>query len=299
MIEIRLSVFLCISLLSCSPSPPAGAHGGDEDSGSDATIREEDAQADAGGDGPALQGNCEPVKGPCDLVLQDCPAGQQCALAQKGSGYTTTCAPAHPVQHIAKGYPCCPPATTSGDPCLPGLECIGNPCVGDAGGGRCTPHCCTNDDTPCGSSPEGFEGHCDLNIVDNANTPLYSVCDYAPPCKPLGIVPCPAGDTCLVQDTSGGGKCSQIFNQGAAALKEGQACSFANQCDDGMMCLNGTSPDGGSGAVCTYLCYVAGDSPPFDAGALSDKPGGGGCPKGERCAGAQQIFPDWLGVCTR
>lgn len=281
-----------------SAAPPAGGDedGGDSGGSADAT-REDGGLLDAGHDS-ALKGNCEPVKGRCDLVLQDCEAGTQCA-AEEGAdgGYTATCVPTYPVQHIGLGYPCCPPAQADQDTCLPGLVCVGDPCVGDAGGGRCSPYCCAGDDTPCGQSPEGFAGHCDVGVVDNAGTPLYDVCEYAAPCEPLGIVPCPAGYACLVEDTTGSAKCSEIFNGGAAPAAEGQACAYDNSCAAGLMCLTTSSPEGGSISECLMLCSTGTGTPPFDAGALGMGPGTGGCDTGKQCVSAPQIFPAWLGVC--
>ena len=281
---------------SAAPSGDVDAGVADTGGGIDAT-QVETGSHDAGAES-SLKGNCEPVKGTCDLVLQNCEAGSQCVAEQQAdASYTATCGPTYAVQHVALGYSCCPPAAADEDPCLPGLKCIGNPCVGDAGGGRCVPYCCAGDDTPCGESPEGFTGHCDVGVVDNAGTPLYDVCEYAPPCKPLGVVPCPSGYTCLVQDTSGDAKCSQIFNGGAPPAGEGQPCPYNNSCQPGLMCLTTAGPDGGSASECLMLCYTGKGAPPFDAGALGMTPGTGTCNAGKQCATATQIFPAWLGVC--
>lgn len=293
----------CSSSQAASSEPDASTSG--DDAGADATQAQDSSSADAASD-QAVQANCEPAKGPaCDLVLQNCPAGKQCiAVAQGGGKYTTECGPTYATQHIDKGYPCCPPSSTSDEPCLPGLECIGNPCTGDAGpggaggGGRCTPYCCSGDDTPCGDSPEGFAGHCHLNVVDGQGNPLYSVCDYAPPCKPLQVLPCPSGYGCIVQDTSGGASCSQIFNGGGPPAQEGQACQYNNSCADGLMCLTTTASDGGSSNQCMMLCYTGKGTPPFNPQSLAMGPGTGGCNAGKTCATAPQIFPSWLGICV-
>jgi hypothetical protein len=303
-IRTPLLVALAGVLLGCSSSSSV-TRGGAEDAASDAPADATQPPFDAGADADAaptgpdatIDGACEPVKGSCSLVLQNCGPGQQCTVT---SSDVTACGPTDPAQHIAKGYPCCPPATGSGakDPCLPGLVCVGDPCIADAGGGRCSPYCCAGDDTPCATSPEGFPGHCDETVVDMATgQPLYDICEYAPPCKPLGILPCPAGYACLVDDTSGGAKCTQIFNGGASAAQEGQPCMYRNSCADGLMCLQRTYADGSGAQECILLCYTGKGSPPFDAGALDGGPGSGGCDQGKTCTGVANLFPPWLGVC--
>jgi hypothetical protein len=299
-----------LAALAACNGAGSGAAGDGADAGSDADAsmaeasEGEDALAkDAPGD-RALEGACEPVRGPCDLVLQDCPAGSECTVQPKsGGGYVAACGPTYPVQHIDRGYSCCPPATPTDDPCLPGLKCIGDPCVDDGGpgaaggGGLCTPYCCAGDDTPCATSPQGFPGHCDVSVVDSTGTVLYDVCDYAPSCQPLGLVPCPPGYGCLVQDKSGDAKCAQLYNGGSPPGSEGQPCKYNNACQDGLMCLTSTGADGGSVSSCLMLCYTGQGTPPFDAGALGGTPGRGGCNPGKQCVSATQIFPAWLGVC--
>jgi hypothetical protein len=269
----------------------------DQAVGPDVTQPETSGAPDAAAE--AAHGHCEPVTGSCDLVLQTCPSGQEClALVQADGGWATSCDPVRAAQHIEPGYPCCPAPSSADDPCLPGLTCVGDPCTGDAaGGGLCSPYCCEGDDTPCGSSSDGVPGHCDLGIVDTAGATLYDVCDYALPCKPFGVQPCPAGDACLVQDTSGGAQCAQVYNGGAPAAQEGAACTFVNSCADGLMCLTDTGPDGGLQQVCLMLCSTGQGTPPFDAGALGTQPDMGGCDTGKQCKAAPQIFPAWLGVC--
>jgi len=285
-------------LAGCGHASSAAAidAGADLDVLPDVERPEASGARDASPDSAA--GHCEPVTGPCDLVLQTCPSDQECVAApQTDGGFATSCEPLHATQHIEPGYPCCPAASSTDDPCLPGLTCVGDPCTGDAGGGLCSPYCCEGDDTPCGSSSTGVPGHCDLGIVDDTGATLYDVCDYALPCKPFGVQPCPAGEACLVGDTSGGAQCVQIYDGAAPPALEGAACTYVNSCADGLMCLTDTGPDGGAQQVCLMLCATGQGTPPFDAGALAMQPGTGGCDPGKHCAAATQIFPAWLGVC--
>ncbi len=246
--------------------------------------------------------NCSPITGACDIVSQNCPQtctqAYECDAVFQNGTFKTQCTATQLSQHLPKGHGCCP--SPSSNQCDQGLECIGNTCDPDAAApptGRCTPHCCAGDggDSVCGTSvPEGYPGHCDLQIVDNSNNPLYNVCLYAQPCVPLDVEPCASGYTCIVADQSGTATCVQIFNPGgdAGGLGAGAACSFTNQCADGLMCLTaGTSN-------CYWLCWMGPDAgaTPFDAGVLNSMPGSGGCPMAQSCHPVSG-FPAWLGFC--
>src|SRR5512142_1088496 len=84
-----------------------------------------------GGDGPATEpapphapsvadastrdgGHCTPVKGDCDLVLQDCVADEkgqkrECVVVGAGSDLMTGCIPVQASQQLPMGRACCPP----------------------------------------------------------------------------------------------------------------------------------------------------------------------------------------------
>ncbi|WP_394839922.1 hypothetical protein LVJ94_23825 [Pendulispora rubella] len=260
------------------------------DAGSDATV---DGALDGGRDsGP--RGHCSAVQGPaCDLVLQDCPEGQQCIVQDTDAGYVTACVAAGTGNRPA-GASCCPGRANQ---CAAGLECIGAACAGDAATARCTPHCCQDDDGVCGSSvPEGFPGACEILVYPNEDsgvgrTPLYHVCSYKPACKPFRIQTCGVGQTCLLQRDGTSYRCNDIVQPPGKAV--GQTCSFANHCADGLACLG--PPDAG---VCRTLCYHrGGEAPPFDASAVRDEPGYGGCQAGSACTGTVTGFPGYLGYC--
>ena len=312
---------------ACSSSTPHegftplgdGDGGGGKDGTVDAPVviaRDGQAPIDSGladgstpsdGGGPPIKGACSPVNGPeCDIVLQNCaPASgqpRQCVSVTLGDGGPSTqCRATNAAQHLPKGHSCCP--TAAQDPCLPGLTCIGandDTCATDAAlTGRCSPACC--DDNVCGKSdPEGFAGRCELHIVSDKSAELYTVCAYNQQCKQFHVQACPQGFTCILDDNVGTSSCVSIFNpDGGPGIAEGQPCSSANGCADGMMCLS--AGDGGS--TCSFLCFTPGATPPagYDAGALQDgAPGYGGCPSNERCNTRfdPSQAPAWIQVCA-
>jgi len=278
------ALFACSS--SSSDNPPPDVVDGSADGGSG------DASPDQG-----PSGHCSAVQGPaCDLVLQDCESGLECTVANSDAGLTTACVTPGSGKGRA-GAPCC---ADQGDQCGPGLECIGAACSGaDAAvalAGRCTPHCCPGDDSRCGESdPEGFPGTCDLQVLASesggARVPLYHVCSYKPGCKPFRIQACPADETCLLQTDRTTYRCADIHNPPGLPLS--QPCQYANDCADGLYCL------GSAGATtCRTMCYREGaGAPPFDASAVRNEPGYGGCPAGSACTGAVTGYPGYLGFC--
>ena len=308
---------------ACSATPHEGfslsGDGGGRDATVDAPLRvgpegqsprdtgAADALTPPGDAGPQVKGGCSPVNGPeCDIVLQNCAPmnmlARECvAVARADGGTSTQCRATNAAQHLPTGHSCCP--TSAQDPCLPGLSCIGannDTCAADAAlTGRCTPACC--DDNVCGKSdPEGFAGRCDLHIVSNKGTDLYTVCAYNPQCKPFHVQACLQGFTCILDDKFGTSSCVAIYNpDGGPGIAEGRPCNSANGCADGLMCLS--TGDGGS--TCSYLCVTPGATlpPGYDASALQDgAPGYGGCPPTERCnTGFDPTqAPAWISVCA-
>lgn len=234
-------------------------------------------------------GNCTAVKGPCDLVLQDCPPSEECVVTRAtAGGFTTACRAVGASQQLPIGRACCPGAA---NPCLPGLTCVGDPCVdGGAPTARCAPACCPGDDKSCGiSDPEGIAGACDITLF-SGNDEIHNTCTYKERCRPLRLERCKPGQACIVEDKTGSSSC--VSSNGKA---EGESCGFLNDCADGMMCFG--SADGG--ASCRVLCLTPNAATPFDAGALDGGPFGGGCPAGETCniGLSPQQFPAWLSIC--
>jgi hypothetical protein len=245
-------------------------------------------------------GRCAQLKGSCDLVTQDCPSGKECVVVASASGneLTTDCQPAGSGNKPV-GAKCCPDQANQ---CVAGLECVGAPCGNTDSGvgqitGRCTPHCCDGDDTPCGASlPEGFKGTCDSQLVTDfgdASVAISNICTYKGVCTPFQIQPCPNNFACLLQGDGVSFRCSGIFNP--PGKDAGVACSAANDCADGMECLG--PADGGS--TCRTICYRADGGAPFDGGGLIDAGAGkGSCPPTKGCGGTITGAPAWLGFCT-
>lgn len=268
-----------VGLAACSSSEDPAAP---RDGGPDGKV---DAAVDAGDASDGSRGRCSPVQGPaCDLVLQDCAAGSECIVVDSASGPTTGCVPKG-TGNLPAGAKCCPDQE---NPCAGGLLCVGA-CSGGEQTGRCTPRCCPGDDGICGSSSEGYPGACELSIVDQGQ-PLYHVCAYKPACKPFKIQPCAAGQTCLLHTDNANYRCSGISNP--PANPAGQPCSLGDECEDGLACLG---PQGA--ALCRYLCYRDGGTPPFDPSAIRNEPGRGGCPGGGACSGSITGAPSYLGFC--
>src|SRR4051812_34102192 len=110
---------VAVAAAACSTSSP-DADGADAtttetgggDAAKDSPVAKPDGAVDAG-----KVGNCSPAKGACDIVLQDCPAQQECVVNAAGG---TECSPVQPSQQLPIGRGCCP-NNAAGNPCLPGL----------------------------------------------------------------------------------------------------------------------------------------------------------------------------------
>ena len=283
--DAAIAVAACSTASPDADTPDATAESAAPDAAKDAPIVPPEEGGKDGG------GNCTPVRGPCDLVRQDCPDDkgkkQECVT----SGTTTTvCVPVQASQQLPIGRACCPNNAT-GNPCLPGLTCVGNAC--EDGGpvtGRCSPTCCEGDDQACGKSdPEGISGACDLTLVDSvSNKELHQVCTYRERCKPFKQEPCKAGQICLTEDKLGTASCLDSFGK-----TNRQSCTFANECADGLICAGG-----GDAGMCRTVCLLPNTVSPFDAGIEDAGPGRGGCPVNEGCRLSFTNLPSWFGACA-
>lgn len=280
-----------ITMAACSTSSP-DAGGGDAttetsapDAAKDAPVTPQDSAVDAG-----KVGNCSVAKGACDIVLQDCPAQQECVV---NASHATECRPVESSQQLPIGRGCCP-NNPAGNPCLPGLTCVGSPCVdgGPTTTGRCSPACCTGNDQACGKSdPEGISGACDITLVDSdSGVELHQACTYRQRCKPFMVEPCAVGQTCLVEDKVGSASCVDSFGK-----TNRQPCSFGNECADGFICIG----LGDAGSTCHTVCLLPGSTNPFDASVEEGGPGKGGCPVGEKCDISNfKDLPSWFALCS-
>lgn len=272
--------------VACSNNNPNNDGGGPDTGTGDTTLDAPKGDTGPGTDGGKESGppvTCEAgVSGQCDIVAQNCGAGQQCALATApDGGFVLKCVSAG-TGSFPEGTAC---NTTS--QCVGGLECIEN---------RCAKHCCLNDDQACSTSkPENFPGACNLNITLPDNSIAYSVCTYDKPCQPFQIQGCGSGETCLVQDSNGTAKCSTYPN-GDAGQAEKTTCSSSNACNDGMGCYGG----GDGGFTCQWNCYVKGQGGSYDNQIAADAGAGfGGCPSNETCTPINWggSLPAWFGLC--
>lgn len=280
-----------IAVAACSSSSPdpdgvdATTGNPGTDAGKDAPVTPTEAGGKDGG------GHCTPIKGPCDVVLQDCPDDKGKKQECVASGSTTTeCVPVQGSQQLGKGRACCSNNPT-GNPCLPGLTCVGNPCVdGGPQTGRCSPACCDGDNAACGKSdPEGISGACDLTLVDSTSkTELFHVCTYRERCKPFQQESCKAGQICLMEDKAGTASCL-----GGGGKTNRQSCTFANECADGYVCAGA-----GDAGICRTVCLLPNTVSPFDAGLEEAGALKGGCPASESCLLSFTNLPAWYGACA-
>lgn len=289
-----------LSIAACSSTERnIGSSSGDGNDGSTDATDTPDSGKDGGTDaGDSGKVTCAmPVKkGPCDLILQDCPKDskgkdQECVVGGTEDAPVTECVAVQASQQLKIGSACCP-NSPSGNPCLPGLSCVGRPCE-DGGpiSGRCSPACCKGNDTACGASdPEGISGACDLTIVNSKNKPLYDVCSYREKCQPFKVEPCKSGQVCLVEDKLGTAACLSSFGKG-----NGEACTFANECADGFICAGS-----GDAGKCRMVCLLPNTTHPFDASVEDGGPFRGGCLSGETCRIAfdPDDLPGWFGACS-
>lgn len=164
------------------------------------------------------------TQGECDLLQQDCPAGNTCAPVDGDAGaMTTECIPANglkPIGELCAGQ----------NECQAGLFCVFD---------RCSPVCCNGEnDQPCDG------GACNLHLSLTQDTDEFMwVCTYLEPCEPLVADTCPDDQQCQIEQE---GVMSCLPPSGANKM-EGEDCNFNNDCGSQQACIQD---------ICRWLCWT-------------------------------------------
>ncbi len=186
-------------------------------------------------------------KGTCDLLAQDCPAGQTCRANSDQSPTATQCFLGNGLKGL--GEDC-----KAHSECQAGLICVG----------QCTSPCCRITNEPCGG------GQCNLQL-NYGNGDYVFVCAFNKSCKLLEADACPPGYDCHVDDpTQGLATCS---TPSAKMAKDQGTCKFLNDCPSMEDCHDLSD---GKGPICRFYCYT-------DMARGEGTPGFGGCPSGQNC----------------
>ena len=218
-----------------------------------------------GGQGPIqCSDTYTTITGECDLLKQDCPPGDECAVKTMG-GTGSTCRSA---QNGLKdrGMQC-----TSPSECMNGMVCANN---------RCSPFCCPSTDEPCGS------GTCDVQLNFAAGQ-WAMVCSYLQSCT-LFAHQCTSPQECHIGDVNLG--VAVCDSPSDSHVGEGEVCQYRNDCGDDQICNRSGADlgDGGNLGKCRYLCQVDGQS-------LA--PGEGGCPASQTCTTLSKPALPNIGKC--
>lgn len=215
---------------------PAGGEDPDPPQTSDEEAGESDTPT-TGGAGEAQ----------CDLWDQDCPAGSKCTPYDKDSDGIHDSARCVPVDSMPgqPGDDCTIEGSIASgvDTCDLGLMCW-NADVNNKG--RCVIMCGGSQEQP--ACPDDLI--CD---VSNGGVLLLCVqaCDPLTPSCPVGQICLPGGDMQFVCDVDASG------DQGGY----GDACAYVNVCDQGLLCVSGSSVPGcKTDGCCTEYCDLSQDN---------------------------------------
>ena len=193
----------------------------------------------------------------CDLLAQDCPEGSACEPVGSGTSFVTECVQESGLKPVRA-------SCANHAECQGGLYCVF---------GQCAPACCPATDQPCNG------GTCNTTITFG-NDEVF-VCSFLTACDLFTPDACPAPQGCHVLKSQGISVC---IDPAASTVGEGESCTYVNECGDMQSCW----PPGFAGAVCRYLCDVAGGS--------GKDPGLGGCPAAQSCKAAATGI-DGVGIC--
>ncbi len=166
---------------------------------------------DASPNGP----DSAPLGGPCDPILQDCAAGQKCALIVMDTGAQTGTVGCALNGDKAVGQSCSQPSMVgASDDCVSGSHCVF---------GTCHEMCVI------GTSPCAAGGCVGVNNLEMQ----FDIC--LPNCDPL-LQNCGAGDGCYL--TGDGPVCAAVVGAGGAGVPPGGSCTSLNDCQAGSGCFN-------------------------------------------------------------
>ncbi|MBI3184045.1 MAG: hypothetical protein HYZ28_18075 [Myxococcales bacterium] len=264
--RVALLLLGSAALLGCPTNPPIPPDAG-EDAGADAGPS--DAGADAGPDAGRPDEQCSVAAqdcdagscmhaglvdggqgtrclvGACDLVRQDCPAGEKCSYVGDGGAFARGCTPEGSAD---LGQPCT--GTPSSNTCKKGLICALRAQADGGSASVCVRFCHSTAD--CASPQQCYVL---VSIAGSDERPL--VCGDPPPsCNPLaqdcaratdGCYPGPTGAACYV----------------AGARSDTDACTFANDCKKASTCVLGQP------SACRQLCRYPSGSPACSSGTCT------------------------------
>jgi hypothetical protein len=201
---------------------------------------------------------------PCDVVRQDCPAGQRCTYVLSNTTRGRACVEDGT---SAEGDPCSlagSSATQTFDTCAKGLYCV-DTALGDGGTAfQCQRFC--HDSAQCTAQRE-----CNEVLRLSGTEELPFVCGEASARCDLLAQDCASPLACYPSKTRGTAVCA-----GIGGLGDGAACEFSDQCARGSACVGPQNA-----RVCRKLCRHPSGEPSCPSGltcqSLADFAGVGAC----------------------
>jgi len=243
-----LGTFFTIAALAsigCSSSEESTPPVPPKDSGSDTSVSDvgdtklPDVGTDGGKDAETGTGkDCDQHPGDeCSMVKQNCPSpGDTC---EYDPGATHNTCSTKPPGTATKGEAC----DSVKNPCSKGLFCYNN---------KCSPACCTGDDSPCGA-----KGSCKLAITDSTTKAvIYHVCSYDSACNPFKY-DCAKGEDCYYDSAPDVFKC-HTPTAPPPDVKPGIDCTYVNDCGESQACFSLTTGGdaGGAKSKCYLFCWL-------------------------------------------